>query len=100
MPLDEVLAVLTAKDDMKHVVVTGRNAKEELIEIADLVTEMVGEFPELQGLMGGYYAAKEGLPQEVAEAIRADLAWLGIANRQRLLLNRRRVHLGLCRRHA
>jgi glycyl-tRNA synthetase beta chain len=37
---------------------------------ADLVTEMVGEFPELQGLMGGYYAAKEGLPHEVAEAIR------------------------------
>lgn len=37
---------------------------------ADLVTEMVGEFPELQGLMGGYYAAKEGLPQEIAEAIR------------------------------
>lgn len=37
---------------------------------ADLVTEMVGEFPELQGLMGGYYAAREGLPQEVAEAIR------------------------------
>ncbi len=37
---------------------------------ADLVTEMVGEFPELQGLMGGYYAAKEGLPAEVAEAIR------------------------------
>jgi glycyl-tRNA synthetase beta chain len=37
---------------------------------ADLVTEMVGEFPELQGVMGGYYAAKEGLPQEVAEAIR------------------------------
>lgn len=37
---------------------------------ADLLTEVVGEFPELQGLMGGYYAAKEGLPQEVAEAIR------------------------------
>lgn len=37
---------------------------------ADLVTEMVGEFPELQGLMGGYYAAKEGLPQEVSDAIR------------------------------
>ncbi len=37
---------------------------------ADLVTEMVGEFPELQGLMGGYYAAKEGLPTEVSEAIR------------------------------
>jgi glycyl-tRNA synthetase beta chain len=37
---------------------------------ADLVTEMVGEFPELQGLMGGYYAAREGLPQEVSDAIR------------------------------
>ncbi|WAT18398.1 glycine--tRNA ligase subunit beta [Aurantiacibacter sp. MUD11] len=37
---------------------------------ADLVTEMVGEFPELQGLMGGYYAEKQGLPQEVSEAIR------------------------------
>jgi glycyl-tRNA synthetase beta chain len=37
---------------------------------ADLVTEMVGEFPELQGLMGGYYARAEGLPEEVANAIR------------------------------
>ncbi len=37
---------------------------------ADLVTEMVGEFPELQGLMGGYYAAREGLPDGVAAAIR------------------------------
>ena len=37
---------------------------------ADLVTGMVGEFPELQGVMGGYYAAAEGLPREVAEAIR------------------------------
>jgi cob(I)alamin adenosyltransferase len=40
LPLDEVLAVLTAKDEMKHVVVTGRNAPEALIEAADLVTEM------------------------------------------------------------
>src|SRR5690242_2219934 len=37
---------------------------------ADLVTGMVGEFPELQGLVGGYYAAAQGEPQEVAEAIR------------------------------
>ena len=37
---------------------------------ADLVTEMVGEFPELQGLMGGYYAEKQGLPVEVSHAIR------------------------------
>ena len=37
---------------------------------ADLVTEMVGEFPELQGLMGGYYARAEGLPDAVADAVR------------------------------
>jgi glycyl-tRNA synthetase beta chain len=37
---------------------------------ADLTTGMVGEFPELQGLMGGYYARAEGLPDEVADAIR------------------------------
>ena len=35
---------------------------------ADLVTEMVGEFPELQGLMGGYYAS--GLGSDISEAIR------------------------------
>jgi len=37
---------------------------------ADLVTGMVGEFPELQGVMGGYYARTEGLPDAVADAIR------------------------------
>jgi glycyl-tRNA synthetase beta chain len=37
---------------------------------ADLVTGMVGEFPELQGLMGGYYAAAQGKTAAVAEAIR------------------------------
>ena len=37
---------------------------------ADLVTGMVGEFPELQGLMGGYYAAAQGEDTAVAEAIR------------------------------
>lgn len=36
---------------------------------ADLRTEMVGEFPELQGIMGRYYALEEGKPAEVAEAI-------------------------------
>ena len=36
---------------------------------ADLVTEMVGEFPELQGLMGGYYARARGLPDAVCDAI-------------------------------
>ena len=36
---------------------------------ADLVTEMVGEFPELQGLMGRYYAARQGEEPSVAAAI-------------------------------
>ena len=35
---------------------------------ADLVSEMVGEFPELQGLMGRYYAAHQGEPAAVAAA--------------------------------
>ena len=37
---------------------------------ADLVTGMVGEFPELQGLIGHYYALDQGHDKEVAEAIR------------------------------
>jgi glycyl-tRNA synthetase beta chain len=36
---------------------------------ADLVTDMVGEFPELQGIMGGYYARHDGLGDTVADAI-------------------------------
>jgi len=36
---------------------------------ADLLTEMVGEFPNLQGIMGRYYALAEGEPDEVAAAI-------------------------------
>ena len=35
----------------------------------DLLTRMVGEFPELQGVMGRYYAAHDGEPAEVAEAL-------------------------------
>jgi cob(I)alamin adenosyltransferase len=41
LPLDEVLAVLAAKPERLHVIVTGRNAPEALVEAADLVTEMV-----------------------------------------------------------
>jgi glycyl-tRNA synthetase beta chain len=36
---------------------------------ADLVTDMVGEFPELQGIMGGYYARHDGLGDAIADAI-------------------------------
>ncbi|MGC5797388.1 glycine--tRNA ligase subunit beta [Sphingomonas sp. NFX23] len=56
-----------------------RDGREELADLADraarlakadLVTGMVGEFPELQGLMGGYYAAAQGEHPSVATAIR------------------------------
>jgi glycyl-tRNA synthetase beta chain len=36
---------------------------------ADLLTDMVGEFPELQGIMGRYYALHDGEPVEIADAI-------------------------------
>ncbi len=51
------------------------SADKELVRTAarlsksDLTTGMVGEFPELQGVMGSYYAAHDGLPECVAEAI-------------------------------
>jgi len=40
-----------------------------LLAKTDLVTDMVGEFPELQGTMGRYYALHDGLSSEVADAI-------------------------------
>jgi len=40
-----------------------------LLAKCDLVTGMVGEFPELQGTMGRYYALEDGEPTQVAEAI-------------------------------
>ena len=41
---------------------------------ADLVSGMVYEFPELQGIMGGYYADNDGLDASVGAAIRAHYA--------------------------
>jgi len=41
-----------------------------LLSKADLTTEMVGEFPSLQGIMGGYYAEHDGEDEEVSRAIR------------------------------
>jgi len=48
---------------------------------ADLVTEMVGEFPELQGLMGRYYAAIQGEPVSVAAAVEEHYKPLGPSDR-------------------
>jgi glycyl-tRNA synthetase beta chain len=52
------------KADMDAVKAAARLAK------ADLVTEMVGEFPELQGVIGSYYARAQGQSAAVANAIR------------------------------
>ncbi|MEQ1524241.1 MAG: glycine--tRNA ligase subunit beta, partial [Aestuariivirga sp.] len=63
----ESLAAAIAKTigaDVEKTKLAARLAK------ADLVTGMVGEFPELQGLMGHYYALGQGYDKEVAEAIR------------------------------
>ncbi len=57
----EIAAKIGADGDL-----AGRAA---LLAKADLSSEMVGEFPELQGLMGGYYARAQGERDEVAEAI-------------------------------
>ena len=44
-------------------------ARAALLAKADLTTDMVGEFPELQGVMGGIYAREDGEPEEVWRAI-------------------------------
>jgi glycyl-tRNA synthetase beta chain len=49
--------------DEAHVLQAAELAK------TDLLTDMVGEFPELQGIMGGYYALNDGLNADVAAAI-------------------------------
>jgi len=40
LDVNDIIETLKAKPEMKHVIITGRNAKDELIEFADLVTEM------------------------------------------------------------
>jgi glycyl-tRNA synthetase beta chain len=48
---------------------------------ADLVTGMVGEFPELQGLMGRYYATAQGEPAEIAHALEMHYKPVGPSDR-------------------
>ena len=56
-----------AKDNLD--VLDSKVQQAALLAKADLLTDMVGEFPELQGIMGGYYARHEGLRDGVALAI-------------------------------
>ncbi|RTK93646.1 MAG: glycine--tRNA ligase subunit beta [Rickettsiales bacterium] len=44
--------------------------KAALLCKSDIISEMVGEFPNLQGIMGSYYALSEGLSEDIANAIR------------------------------
>jgi glycyl-tRNA synthetase beta chain len=56
-----------AKDEFE--VLDSKVKEAALLAKTDLLTDMVGEFPELQGIMGGYYARHEGLRDGVAIAI-------------------------------
>ncbi|MEX8516412.1 glycine--tRNA ligase subunit beta [Leptothrix ochracea] len=58
---------LEAEDQFK--VLDSKVQQAALLAKTDLLTDMVGEFPELQGIMGGYYARHEGLRDGVAIAI-------------------------------
>ena len=64
----ESLATHIASQLHANPALAGRAAK---LAKADLLTGMVGEFPELQGVMGRYYALHDGEPKEVADAIEA-----------------------------
>ena len=64
--------VFGAPDHAEHAATAARLAK------ADLVTDMVFEFPELQGVMGGIYAREQGLPEAVWKAIYYHYLPLGV----------------------
>jgi glycyl-tRNA synthetase beta chain len=59
----------------------GQARQAALLAKADLTSGMVGEFPELQGVMGRYYALNQGEPAAVAEAIAEHYAPLGPSDR-------------------
>jgi len=65
----EKLAAWIAKEAFGADEATAKDAaKAARLAKADLTTDMVREFPELQGIMGGIYAREEGLPEEVWKA--------------------------------
>lgn len=67
----EWMADRLATDSKEHI------CRAALLCKADLVTEMVGEFPSLQGVIGRIYAGLDGEPEEVAEAISSHYLPLG-----------------------
>jgi glycyl-tRNA synthetase beta chain len=69
--LDRVMRIQTLAGDIARSLGADYAAAERAAWLAkaDLLTGMVGEFPELQGVMGRYYALHDGEPREVADAI-------------------------------
>jgi len=63
------IATAIAKAAFPHETLLADVDRAALLSKADLVTDMVGEFPELQGVMGGYYALHDNESVAVAEAI-------------------------------
>jgi glycyl-tRNA synthetase beta chain len=68
---DKVRRVVTLAGEIALLIDADRAKAERAANLAkcDLLSSMVGEFPELQGIMGRYYAAADGEPDEVATAI-------------------------------
>ena len=68
---DKMRRVRSLAGDIAAAAGAGRALAERAAELCkcDLVTALVGEFPELQGVMGTYYARADGEPEEVAAAI-------------------------------
>ncbi|HEX8962868.1 MAG TPA: glycine--tRNA ligase subunit beta, partial [Rhodocyclaceae bacterium] len=68
--IDRVVAIARAiGDELGGGELTRMADRAAALAKADLLTDMVGEFPELQGIMGRYYALNDGEPAEVADAV-------------------------------
>jgi glycyl-tRNA synthetase beta chain len=68
---DKVRRIVTLSGEIALLIDADRAKAERAAQLAkcDLLSAMVGEFPELQGIMGRYYATADGEPAEVATAI-------------------------------
>ncbi|QCO57086.1 glycine--tRNA ligase subunit beta (plasmid) [Pseudorhodobacter turbinis] len=76
---DRVLRIAALAREIAPMVGADPDLAEQAARVAkaDLQSAMVGEFPELQGTMGGYYARAAGLPDAVADACKAHYSPLG-----------------------
>lgn len=75
----EKLAAAFAGDAFAAPAHAGPAARAARLAKADLTTDMVGEFPELQGVMGGIYAREDGEPEEVWRAVYHHYLPVGVA---------------------